>query len=235
MLWPVGSADSSPARASTPHPRTRRRLLPGCPVFLAPTLTERTLPPWSPREKTPGVLSLAFVSRISPKKNLHRAIELLAKIPGEVSLDVYGPVEDPAYWTRCQQLITTLPPSKRVLAHGPTEPAGVLQAFSQAHAFLFPTLGENHGHVVPEALSAGAVLLIADTTPWRNLQAEEAGWDLALDDEPAWVAALTTLSALDQAEFDVASRAAYAYAERLSSDRHAEVRSRALLHWSLLD
>jgi hypothetical protein len=38
--------------------------------------------------------------------------------------------------------------------------------------FLFPTLGENYGHVISEALASGCPVVISDQTPWRNLEAE---------------------------------------------------------------
>ncbi len=43
-------------------------------------------------------------------------------------------------------------------------------------------MGENFGHVIAEALSVGTPVLIADTTPWRNLESDQLGWDLPLSE-----------------------------------------------------
>ncbi|RYG63175.1 hypothetical protein EON77_21265 [bacterium] len=69
------------------------------------TLLARPLPtpddrPLLSREKTPGVLETVFVSRITPKKNLIGAVEILAGIDG-VRLTAYGPKEDADYWALC--------------------------------------------------------------------------------------------------------------------------------------
>ena len=34
--------------------------------------------------------------------------------------------------------------------------------------FTFPTRGENFGHVIPEALSAGTPIILSDQTPWQK-------------------------------------------------------------------
>jgi glycosyltransferase involved in cell wall biosynthesis len=47
---------------------------------------------------------------------------------------------------------------------------------------FLPSLGENFGHVIVEALSAGCPILISDRTPWRGLAERGVGWDLPLED-----------------------------------------------------
>jgi glycosyltransferase involved in cell wall biosynthesis len=67
--------------------------------------------------------------------------------------------------------------------------------------FFLPTRGENFGHVIPEALSAGTPVLIADTTPWRGLVAAGVGWDLPLADEAGFVAAIEHAAAVPASEY----------------------------------
>jgi glycosyltransferase involved in cell wall biosynthesis len=66
--------------------------------------------------------------------------------------------------------------------------------------FFLPTLGENYGHVVQEALLAGCPVLLSDTTPWRGLQALGVGWDLPLDDEAGFRAVLRACVQMGPAE-----------------------------------
>ena len=59
-------------------------------------------------------------------------------------------------------------------------PADVIHIFSRYDLFLFPTAGENYGHVIAESLAAGTPVLVSTETPWRNLHAEGLGWDVDL-------------------------------------------------------
>ncbi|HEX5870674.1 MAG TPA: glycosyltransferase, partial [Longimicrobium sp.] len=134
------------------------------------------------RAKEAGVLRAVFLSRISPKKNLLGALELLAGVTGEVRLDVYGPVEDEAYWDACRRRAATLPANVTMAYRGALSHDEVGAALREQDLFFLPTLGENYGHVVQEALLAGCPVLLSDTTPWRGLAERGVGWDLPLDD-----------------------------------------------------
>lgn len=134
--------------------------------------------------KARGELRGAFLSRVARKKNLAGAIRLLVGLRGRVTLDVFGPLEDPAYWRECQDSITSLPANTEVRYRGPVEHQDVRKVLSGYDLFFFPTLGENYGHVIVEALLAGCPVLISDQTPWRALESQGVGWDLPLD-QPA--------------------------------------------------
>ena len=58
----------------------------------------------------------------------------------------------------------------------------LLQEMAQHDLFLLPTLGENFGHAIVEALHAGCPVLISDKTPWRNLESKCAGWELPAEE-----------------------------------------------------
>jgi glycosyltransferase involved in cell wall biosynthesis len=156
--------------------------------------------------KVLGKLRVVFVGRCSRMKNLSGAIRLLMPISGDVSFDIFGPLEDAQYWRECQCLIAALPPNIRVRHEGEIAHARVAQIFAEHDLFLFPTLGENFGHVICESLAAGCPVLTSDRTPWRNLEAKGIGWDIPLseperfqsilqqcvDGSAEWFAAMTT-------------------------------------------
>lgn len=126
-------------------------------------------------------LRLVFVSRISPMKNLDYALRVLKSVREFVQFDIYGPKEDHAYWMECSDLISTLPANIATRYCGAVPSSDVRMVFSQYDIFLFPTRGENYGHVIAEAVSVGTPVLISNQTPWKGLESHGLGWDLPLD------------------------------------------------------
>lgn len=137
-----------------------------------------------------------FISRISPKKNLLLALNLLKDINDSVSYDIYGPIEDTHYWKQCENIISQLPSHIKVTYRGEIQPSEVIKTLSKYDFFFMPTQGENYGHVIAEALCAGLPLIISNRTPWRGLEQDNLGWDIDLDDIHGFRAAITKLSKL---------------------------------------
>lgn len=119
--------------------------------------------------KEPGKLNLVFISRIPPKKNLTYALEILNyKYDGEIKYDIYGTREDKNYWEKCKALMEKLPSNVHAKYCGELKPDQVLDTFSKYDVFLFPTKGENFGHVIYESMAAGCIPIISDQTPWKG-------------------------------------------------------------------
>lgn len=144
-------------------------------------------------------LKLVFFSRISPKKNLIYAINLLKEIK-HVTLTIYGSIEDDQQWTECKDIIEkhNLP----VTYGGEILPKDVNNVLSDYHFFILPTLHENYGHVIVEALTAGCGLIISDNTPWRNLASKKIGWDINLNHENKFITTLKYCIAMEQNEYN---------------------------------
>lgn len=129
----------------------------------------------------PNSLKIVFLSRISREKNLDYAIKVLNGVRANVTFDIFGPAEDKKYWDECKELIKRLPVNINVNYLGSANPLNVLNIFGQYDLFLFPSGGENYGHVIAESLISGTPVLISDKTPWKDLQKENYGWDISLD------------------------------------------------------
>jgi hypothetical protein len=72
---------------------------------------------------------------------------------------------------------------------GPLPPENVPERLGAYHFFVLPTLGENFGHAIHEALSAEVPVLIGCGTPWTSVTSMNAGW-IIQPDIPAWHAAI---------------------------------------------
>lgn len=150
--------------------------------------TARNLPPMSIQEQTmyeavdsAGPLRIVFLSRISRKKNLDYVLTVLARTRMPIHFDIWGTLEDSAYWKQCQEQIQALPGNVAADYRGLANHSDVSKILAGYDLFFLPTRGENYGHVIAEALSAGTPVLISDQTPWRNLHREGVGWDLPLE------------------------------------------------------
>jgi glycosyltransferase involved in cell wall biosynthesis len=167
-----------------------------------------------PREKQSGSARILFLSRISKKKNLATALDLLARVEGDVSFDIFGPIEDPAYWRECQRRIASAPDNLHITYRGEIPHDQVGAVMRDYHLFLLPTLGENFGHVIHEALSSGCPVMVSDQTPWRGLTETGAGWDLPLGDRGPWLDGLASVVKADRTRFEEMTRAAAAFPPR---------------------
>jgi glycosyltransferase involved in cell wall biosynthesis len=158
---------------------------------------------------------LVFSGRIVPKNNLATALDVLARTTCHVTFDVCGPPEDKAVWQLCQQKIAGLPKNITVHAHGALSQADLRAHLLAADGLLQPTLGENFGHAIVEAMQAGLPVIISDRTPWTNLQHEGCGWSLPLDDLKPFVDAVEAIAAMDQSAWNAMSSHARAYSDRV--------------------
>ena len=150
--------------------------------------------------KQPGKLRIVLAARIAPMKNTLAAIRLASKLSGDIELDLWGPLEDREYWEACQQQISLSPSSLKIRYRGEVEHERLYALLHEYDVMLLPTLGENFGHGIIEALDAGLPVVISDRTPWRSLEQAGVGADLSLKDEAAFIRALARYQSMDESD-----------------------------------
>jgi glycosyltransferase involved in cell wall biosynthesis len=159
-MWHASSNDeAAQIRAVVPSARVE--------VSLDPVLLP--IEPLQAKEANSGCARLVFIGRISRKKNVDLILTALRDLSKPVEFDIYGPLEDPAYWSKCESLIRQVPKFVQVKYRGELTPSEVPPTFSKYEAFIFPTLGENFGHVIAESLSASCPVVCSDRTPWTRI------------------------------------------------------------------
>lgn len=160
-------------------------------------------------------MKIIFLGRICHTKNLEYSIDILKNIyKKDLIFDIYGPIEEQTYWKKCKRKLECLPPNIKYRYCGAVEPNNVITIFSQYDIFLFPTKGENYGHVIYEAMSAGCIPIISDTTPWRDLEKENCGFICALDDIESFQRVLIQLISIDMYRLTKLKKNAILYAEK---------------------
>ncbi len=165
--------------------------------------------------KSPGKLRIIFLSRIHPKKNLIGAIRILANLTGDVVFDIYGPKEDRTYWNECEIAIKKLPNNIRVNYCGIIEHDDVYKVFAAHDVFLFPTLSENYGHVIAEAMLSKCPVIISDQTPWTPITEYNAGFAYGLSDLNSFVHTLQSIMDMDNDQYTNLCNNSYTYVKNV--------------------
>lgn len=175
-----------------------------------------SIPPkiYQRREKISGTGRFIFLSRIHPKKNLLGAIRFFHHVRGNATLSIYGPIEDKAYWAMCQDEIRKLPPKITVEYCGLVSHDKVHEVFSQYDAFVFPTISENYGHVIAEALVVGTPVIISDQTPWTDVNEASVGGAFALSDTEGFCNCINSIINMSENDMKKTSSMVKQYVEK---------------------
>jgi glycosyltransferase involved in cell wall biosynthesis len=169
--------------------------------------------------KSPGELSLVFLSRISRKKNLDFLLRVLSGLPDDnsIRLTVAGQVEEPDYWEDCAGLIARLPSHISVDVVGPVPNRDLSSFYRQFHAFILPTHGENFGHAILEAMLNSKPVVISDRTPWTGLEERKAGYVIPLQDIEGYRRAIRNLASCSQSDYYLWADGAYEFSKGIQN------------------
>lgn len=134
-------------------------------------------------------IDLCFVSRINRKKNLLFLLRALSEFRVPCKVHIYGPLEDVEYWEECLNVVRGLPKNIEFCYGGILERDEVIRTIGRSKIFVLPTLGENFGHIILDALCAGTPVVLSPFTPWvesgngviRTLELSEDVWKLTLE------------------------------------------------------
>jgi len=187
-------------------------------VLVAGNLPRKILTKNERKKKTDNTIRIVSVARIAPEKNTLYALEVLSKVKVAVVADFFGSIYDENYWNECKKVIEKLPANIQINFPGALPSEEINKTLSNYDVMFLPTRGENFGHIILEALQAGTPVLISDQTPWRNLEKENAGWDLPLQSQEVFVKTIEKVAGMNEAEFSKWSEGAKVLGEKYASD-----------------
>lgn len=171
------------------------------------------------KNKETKKLKVVWISRIAPNKNLIGTIQILQRVKSDIDFTIYGPIQAEKYWDECQYELKKLPQNVTWNYAGDIESEEVIDTLKNYHLFLFPTLGENYGHVIHEALSAGCVVALSDQTPWQDLEKFGVGHVYPLDSIEKFVCVVERYAAMSNKDFQIVADKALAYAIENSNEK----------------
>ena len=154
-----------------------RRFFPNIPIAVVPLGID--LPPTdifnssSPEKSKKTIL---FLSRIHEKKGLLNLVEAWAHLrPKDWTLMIAGPNEK-GYQEVIDQKIRELNLTDTISFPGEVVGKAKWKLYCQADLFVLPTLSENFGIVVAEALACQTPVITTKGAPWSELEAYHCGW-----------------------------------------------------------
>lgn len=165
-------------------------------------------------QKQRGLLRAVFCARIHPHKDPELAIRAVKLCPEGVSLDLYGQIEDAAYWTRCESLIGA--DAHRIRYCGALSPEAARTVCQDYDCSILPTKSENYCYSIEESLRCGCPAVISrGTTPWDGIDGV-CGVTIPTAEPQAYADALTALLDTDGGRYAELSARAQAYAAQKS-------------------
>jgi glycosyltransferase involved in cell wall biosynthesis len=178
--------------------------------ILIPNMHEK-IPHHIYKIKKIGELKILFLARVSPKKNLKTIIKTLSNVTsGNIELRIAGEMEDKNYVKNCLNLIAALPENITVSFLGAIERERVKEELVRSHLFFLPTLNENYGHSIVEAMINSNAVLLSDQTPWNNVS-NCGGFVSTPFDVEYFVSKLNYLVSVDEKDFNQITHSIYNY------------------------
>lgn len=156
----------------------------------------QNLPPSAAKNITAPSEKLEFLSvgRIHPIKNYGFAAECLAALTQKLNIPasyhLIGPAEDEQ---ERDQILKHAGGLLSIELLGEKKPSDLANHYQRATCLLVPSLTENYGVVVAEAMGNGLPAVVSDQTPWGTFPPSPALHCLPLDQDK-WVNTLAELS-----------------------------------------
>ncbi len=127
-----------------------------------------------------------FIGRLHPVKGLDHLMPAWADVQArhpDWRLILAGPDQD-GYQAQLEQKIAELGVSQSVRFVGSIWGREKNQLVQSADLLVAPSLQENFGVSIAEALAARMPAITTDQTPWRDLEDHQCGWFIPVGDEP---------------------------------------------------
>ena len=136
------------------------------------------------RRPAPPERTLLFVSRLHPKKRVVELVRTFARLSADFPawrLRIVGGEDHPGYERLVRRAAEQAGLGARVCLAGHLAGDELWAAYQAADLFVLPTMSENLGNVVVEALAAGLPVVTTRGAPWHELETEGCGWWVDLD------------------------------------------------------
>lgn len=180
-------------------------------IIVVNNLLQKDLINFHKKQKNSNELKLVSVARIAPEKNTLFAIKVLNYCKSNIVFDIFGPIYNTGYWSKCQIAIKQLPKNIVVNYKGALNHDEIDVTLQNYHTLFLPSTGENFGHIIIEAMQNSCIPIISDKTPWRNLEKQKIGFDLSLEKKELFAEKIDFLAKMSSDEYNKYAQNTYNY------------------------
>ena len=147
--------------------------------------------------------TILFLALLRPNKGADLLIKAVSRLKAEMEgyCVIIAGSGDPAYESTLKQLVRDLGLEKMVIFTSSVYDEDKWDLYREADIFVLPTLNENFGIVVAEALACGTPVITTKGAPWRDLVERNCGWWIDRDVE-SLVAAMRSFLSLGEDELE---------------------------------
>ena len=95
-----------------------------------------------------------------------------------MEVHIFGAIDSEKYWIICKSEILKLPKNIKVKYRGSVDPKKLYNEYPNFNIFLMPSLSENFGYSIFEALSFGLPVIIGKNNPWNDMEKQKIGFNV---------------------------------------------------------
>lgn len=177
-----------------------------------------------------------FLSRVNPIKGIEYLIDAWNKLPKQLleewELHIAGNSDPKEYIHTLEDKVLSLGLSDSIKFVGSITGEAKMRKYQDSNLFILPTLNENFGNVVAEAMMCECPVITTKNAPWSCLTEDKCGWWIDLSIENIVNTLTEAMSLSDDERHDLGRKSRQCIINRFSAESVAK-KTFKLYEWIL--
>lgn len=179
---------------------------------------------------------LLFLSRVNPIKGIEYLIEAWSKLPESLHSDwelhIAGNSDPKEYIHTLEDKVSSMGLADSIKFVGSITGVAKMRKYQDSNLFILPTLNENFGNVVAEAMMCECPVITTTNAPWSCLNEDKCGWWIDLSVENLVKTLTDAMSLTDEERHKLGKLSRQSIINRYSAESVAKMTYR-LYEWVL--